>query len=433
MEWYSGGLLVGISILVLLALRMPLGFVFGSIGAAGLVVLTGNTNILVSIAQNLHDSLSDFVLITIPLFVLMAELLSSGGFISDLFGSVEKLTGRIRGSIAVATIIASALFAAVSGSSYVCAATLAKMTIPEMLKRGYDKSLATGPAAAGGTLGILIPPSLAMVIYGVMSGASIAELFIAGVVPGLLLSLLFILVIIVWIKLDPKAAAAGKIVSWSDKFRSVAKSGPVVSLAIFLLFIIYFGITTPAEAAALGCVFAVGLLILYGRFQWKVFFNICFGALETSGFILLLIGAAKVLAFMVSKAGIMYGLQNALTGLPLVTFILILYVTLTIMGMFLEGNSILVLTTPIFAPAITKMGLDLTWYGVILVLFIETALLTPPVGMNCYIVAEIAKPHGIVIGEVFRGITPFLVALFITVMLVTFFPSIALWLPSTMK
>lgn len=433
MEWYSGGLLVGISILVLLAMRMPLAFVFGSIGAGGLVILTGNTNILVSIAQNLHDSLSDFVLITIPLFVLMAELLSNGGFISDLFVSVEKLTGRIRGSIAVATIIASALFAAVSGSSYVCAATLAKMTVPEMLKRGYNKSLSTGPAAVGGTLGILIPPSLAMVIYGVMSGASIAELFIAGVVPGILLSLLFILVIIVWIKLDPKAAAAGQIVSWSDKIRSLTKSGPVVSLAIFLLVIIYFGITTPAEAAALGCIFAVGLLILYGRFRWKVFFNICFGAIETSGFILLLIGTAKVLAFMVSKAGIMYGLQNALTGLPLITFILILYITLTIMGMFLEGNSILVLTTPIFAPAITKMGLDLTWYGVILVLFIETALLTPPVGMNCYIVAEIAKPHGIVIGNVFRGIMPFLFALLITVILVTLFPSIALWLPSTMK
>ena len=158
MEWYTGGALIGISILALLAMRMPLGFVFGSIGAGGLVIMTGNTNMLMSVVQNLHDMLSDFVLITIPLFVLMAELLSSAGFIPDLYESVEKFTGRIRGSIAIATIIASAIFAAVCGSSYVTAATLAKMTIPEMLDRGYRKSLTTGSVAAGGTLRILIPP-----------------------------------------------------------------------------------------------------------------------------------------------------------------------------------------------------------------------------------------------------------------------------------
>ena len=432
MEWYTGGLLIGVSILALLAMRMPLGFVFGAIGAGGLVIMTGNTNLLMSVVQNLHDMLSDFVLITIPLFVLMAELLSSAGFIPDLYEGVEKFTGRIKGSIAIATIIASAIFAAVCGSSYVTAATLAKMTIPEMLDRGYKETLTTGSVAAGGTLGILIPPSLAMVIYGYMSGASIAKLFIAGIVPGLLLSMLFILVIACWVKLDPKVAAEGEIVSWTDKFRSGAKIVPVMALAIFLLIIIYMGVATPAEAAALGCIFALGLCALYGRFHWKLLFDSCLRTIATSGFLLLLMGTAKVLAFMVSKAGIMYGLQDILSGLPFISFIAILYVTLTILGVFLEGTSILVLTTPIFAPAVVAMGLDLIWYGVILVLFIEIAMLTPPVGMNCYIVAEVGKPYGIRIENVFRGIWPFLIALFLTVILITSFPGIALWLPATM-
>jgi len=433
MEWYTGGALIGISILALLAMRMPLGFVFGSIGAGGLVIMTGNTNMLMSVVQNLHDMLSDFVLITIPLFVLMAELLSSAGFIPDLYESVEKFTGRIRGSIAIATIIASAIFAAVCGSSYVTAATLAKMTIPEMLDRGYRKSLTTGSVAAGGTLGILIPPSLAMVIYGYMSGASIAKLFIAGIIPGILLSILFILCIGIWVKVDPKVAEGGKVFSWGDKFRSATKTLPVVSLAIFLLIIIYMGVGTPAEAAALGCIFALGLCWIYGRFHWKVLFDSCLRTVATSGFLLLLMGTAKVLAFMVSKAGIMYGLQTVLAGMSIVSFIAVLYITITILGLFLEGTSILVLTTPIFAPAVSKIGLDLIWYGVILVLFIEIAMLTPPVGMNCYIVAEVGKPYGIRIENVFRGIAPFLIALSLAVILITAFPSIALWLPSTMK
>jgi len=432
MEWYTGGILIGISILVLLAMRMPLGFVFGTIGAGGLVFMTGNMSMLMSVVQNLHDMLSDFVLITIPLFVLMAELLSSAGFIPDLYESIEKFTGRVKGSIAFATIVASAIFAAVCGSSYVTAATLAKMTIPEMLGRGYKQSLTTGSVAAGGTLGILIPPSLAMVIYGYMSGASIAKLFIAGIVPGIVLTVLFIIVISIWVNVDPNVAAQGKIVSWGDKFRSAAKTVPVIALAVFLLIIIYMGITTPAEAAAMGCIFALGLCVAYGRFQWKVLFDSCLRTIATSGFLLLLMGTAKVLAFMVSKAGIMYGLQEVLSGLSLFTFIIILYITISILGLFLEGTSILVLTTPIFAPAMTAMGLNLIWYGVILVLFIEIAMLTPPVGMNCYIVAEVGKPYGIRIENVFRGIMPFLIALLLTVVLITLFPKIALWLPSTM-
>lgn len=432
MEWYFQGLLVAVVILALLAIRMPLGFVFGVVGAGGILINTGRLSVLVALSQSLHDMLSDFVLITIPLFVLMAELLSAGGFIPDLYESVEKWTGRLRGSLSIATIVASAIFAAVCGSSYVTAASLGRMTMPEMLDRAYKKHLAAGSIAAGGSLGILIPPSLAFVIYGYMSGASIAALFIAGIIPGFILASLFVICIIVWTKLSPDIAGTGQQVSWGEKFRSSTKIVPVVLLAIIVLASIYLGIATPAEAAAVGCIFSLLLCWLYRKLNWKMLLEGVRRAVAISGFLLLLMGTAKVLGFMMAKAGIMYGLQGVLTALPKWSFLFVLYFTVALLGLFLEGTSIIVLTTPIFAPAVSAIGLDLLWYGVILVLFIEIALLTPPVGMNCYIVAEVGKSFGVSLEDVFRGIGPFLVALLIAVVLVTLLPDLALWLPSTM-
>ena len=432
MEWYFQGLLVAVVILALLAIRMPLGFVFGVVGAGGILINTGRLSVLVALSQSLHDMLSDFVLITIPLFVLMAELLSAGGFIPGLYESVEKWTGRLRGSLSIATIVASAIFAAVCGSSYVTAASLGRMTMPEMLDRAYKKHLAAGSIAAGGSLGILIPPSLAFVIYGYMSGASIAALFIAGIIPGFILASLFVICIIVWTELSHDIAGTGQQVSWGEKFRSSIKIIPVVLLAIIVLASIYLGIATPAEAAALGCLFSLLLCWLYRKLNWKMLLEGVRRAVAISGFLLLLMGTAKVLGFMMAKAGIMYGLQGVLTALPKWSFLFVLYFTVALLGLFLEGTSIIVLTTPIFAPAVSAIGLDLLWYGVILVLFIEIALLTPPVGMNCYIVAEVGKSFGVSLEDVFRGIGPFLVALLIAVVLVTLLPDLALWLPSTM-
>jgi C4-dicarboxylate transporter, DctM subunit len=433
MEWYFQFFLVICGILLLLAIRMPLGFVFGIVASAGIILTTGRINVLTAVSQSLHDMLSDFVLITIPLFVLMAEILSAGGFIPDLYDGVEKWTGRIRGSLCIATIVASALFASVCGSSYVAAASLGRMIMPEMLARGYKKPLAAGTIAAGGSLGILIPPSLALVIYGYMSGASIAALFIAGIIPGIILSLLFIASIALMTMIFPDIAGTGPEVSLKEKMRVLIKFLPMILLALFLLGSIYLGIATPAEAAALGCIFSVFLCWLYGRLNVTMLLVAMRRAVATSGFLLLLMGTAKVLGFMMAKAGLMYGLQSAFSSLPTWGFILLLYGTLSVLGLFLEGTSIIVLTTPIFAPALSKIGLDLVWYGVLLVMFIEIALLTPPVGMNCYIVAEVGKEYGIKIENVFRGVIPFLIALFLAVGLVTLIPSLALWLPSTMR
>jgi len=433
MEWYFQFTLVVAGILMLLAIRMPLGFVFGVVASAGILFTTGRLNVLTAVPQSLHDMFSDFVLVTIPLFVLMAELLSAGGFIPDLYDGVEKWTGRTRGSLAIASIVASAIFAAVCGSSYVAAASLGRMTMPEMINRGYKKHFAAGTIAAGGSLGILIPPSLAFVIYGYMSGASIASLFIAGIVPGIILSLLFILTIVVLTRIYPDIAGTGPEVSRREKIRAMVKFVPITLVAILLLWAIYMGVTTPGEAAALGCLFSLILCWAYGKLNMALLLEGVRRAVATSGFLLLLMGTAKVLGFMMAKAGILYELQTFLQTLPTWGFILLLYITLTILGFFLEGTSIIVLTTPIFAPAASKFGLDLVWYGVILVLFIEIALLTPPVGMNCYIVAEVGKGSGVKLEDVFRGAIPFIAILGVAVFLITMIPSLALWLPSTMK
>jgi len=429
--WYIELLIVAVSILALLAIRMPLGFVFGVVGTAGIIIYSGLHSCVV-IAQELHDMLSDFVLITIPLFVLMAELLSSGGFISDLYDSVEKLTGRLRGSLCIATIIASAIFAAVCGSSYVTAASLGSMTLPEMLKHGYSKKLASGSVAAGGSLGILIPPSLAFVIYGYMSGASIAALFIAGIIPGLLLASLFILNILILSRLFPSVADVYAQMGWEAKLKSTSKILPVVILAILVLASIYVGIATPAEAAAIGSILSLVLCSIYKKLSWDMLLRSLRNTIAVSGFLLLLMCTAKILGFMMAKVGIMYGLQSSLVKLPPWLFILIVYLTIAVLGLFLEGTSIIVLTTPIFAPAVQAMGFSLIWYGVILVLFIEIALLSPPVGMNCYIVAEIGKSLQIGVEDVFKGVIPFLIALVVCVVLITLIPRLALWLPSTM-
>ena len=433
MEWYLQGILVAIAILMLLAIRMPLGFVFGVVGAGGILVTTGRLSLLTAISQCLHDMLSDFVLITIPLFVLMAELLSVAGFIPDLYASIEKWTGRMRGSLAITTIAVSALFAAVTGSSYVETACLGRMTLPEMLGRGYKKHFAAAAVSAGGSLGILIPPSLAFVIYGYMSGASIAALFMAGIIPGVILSSLFILCILIWCKLFPDIAGKGPLASLGEKVRGSIKLIPIVSIAIVLLGSIYLGVATPAEAAALGCIFSLLFCWFYRKLNWQMFIGSIKRAGASSGFLLLLMGTAKILSFMLAKAGIMYGLQEVFTALPQWIFILIIYLTLTVLGLFLEGTSIIVLTTPIFAPAMSAFGLDLVWYGVILVLFIEIGLQTPPVGMNCYITAEVGRSFGIRLEDVFRGIVPFITAMVVAAILVTLIPSLALWLPSTMR
>jgi C4-dicarboxylate transporter, DctM subunit len=432
MIWYIELSIVAAAILLLLAIRMPLGFVFGVVGAVGIILSSGFASCM-AIPQQFHDMLSDYVLVTIPLFVLMAEILASAGFIPDLYRAFEKFTGRIRGSIAIATIIASAVLASVLGSSYVATASIGRMTIPEMLKRGYSPKLTGGTVAAGGSLGILIPPSLAFIIYGYMSGASIAALFVAGIIPGILLSALFILAIVSYVLIFPDSAKSGEQVEFSEKFRGLLKVAPILVIAAAVIGSIYLGIATPGEAASIGCICSIILCMLYGKFDHQMFLIALQRAVSTSGMLLMLMCTAKVLAFMMSKVGIMYGLQQVLTGLPDFQFILIIILTLFILGMFLEGTSIIVLTTPIFAPALISQGLSLIWFGVILVIFIEVALLTPPVGMNCYIVAEIGKSFNLSLEEVFKGIFPFLAALFVTALLIIIFPGIATWLPSTMK
>ncbi len=433
MEWYIAALgAIGL-LLFLLAIGMPIPFAFASVGAIGIYISCGFGKLFI-VAQLSHDTLVEFILITVPLFIFMAEVIFAAGFSKELFNAFEKWIGRLPGGLALASIGTCSLFSAVCGSSWVTAATIGKMAVPEMLNRGYDKRLASGALAAGGTLGILIPPSLAFIIYGFMSDTSIGHLFVAGIVPGILLSSCFALIIMGQTTLFPSMATPPEPSSWKERLHATVAIWPVVLVAIVVLGSIYLGVTTPSEAAAVGSMLSLILSFAYRRMGLRDLGNALVRTLYTTGFILFLLIGAKIFSFLLADQGVANALAQICESLGSPLYILLgTYVLLTIMGMVMEGMSILVLFTPVFVPILKAVGFDQVWFGIILTLFIETALITPPVGINCYIIRDITTPYGVGLGDIFKGVLPFLVGLFVTIALVTIYPNLVLWLPGTMR
>jgi C4-dicarboxylate transporter DctM subunit len=433
MEWYIAGISAIGLLLFLLAIGMPISFAFALVGVIG-VFVTGGTGKLFIVAQLAHDTLCDFVLITVPLFIFMAEVIFSAGFSKGMFNAFEKWVGRLPGGLAIASIGTCSMFAAVCGSSWVTAATIGKMAVPEMLNRGYDKRLASGSLAAGGTLGLLIPPSLAFIIYGFMSDTSIGHLFMGGVVPGIILSTCFALVIIGQVKLFPSMARPPEPTTWKERVQGVISIWPVLVVAIVVLGSIYLGVATPSEAAAMGAMLALMLTFVHGKMDWNTLVDALKRTLYTTGFIMLLLIGAKVFSFLLADQGVPDALAHICHSLGSPYYILLTtYILLIIMGMVMEGMSILVLFTPVFVPILKTVGFDPVWFGITLTLFIETALITPPVGINCYIIRDITIPYGVELQDIFKGIWPFLVALIATIILVTIVPNLVLWLPGTMR
>lgn len=433
MDWLYA-LIIGIGgLLFLLAIGMPVSFAFGITGVIA-VLLTGGTGKLFLVAQLYHDTLLDFVLLTIPLFIFMAEVILEAGFTDALFKAFEKWVGRLPGGLALAAIATCSLFAAVCGSSWVSAATMGKLTIPELINRKYDKRMAAGTLAAGGTLGILIPPSLPFIIYGLMTETSIGHLFIAGIVPGIILSLCFCAVIVTLVTQFNFSAPPSEKSTWKERVTSLLAIWPVLSVALIVIGGIYLGVTTPTEAAAGGSMFALVISLVYRKMSWKGLVNVLTRTLYTTGFIMFLVPGAKIFAFFLADQGVPREIIRVtdFLGSPLL-IILFTYAILTIAGMFLEGMSMLVLFSPILAPVFKAIGFDPIWSGVILIIFIEMAFLTPPVGMNCYIIRQIVEPWDISLTDVFKGALPFLIALFFVIFLITLIPNIVLWLPNTMK
>ena len=428
----SAGIFGIIVLFGLLVLRIPVAFAMFIVGFFGIWALNGlnaATSLLASEAFTLGSSPE---LVVIPLFILMGNVASITGMSRQLYDAAYAVIGSVRGGLASATVIGCGGFAALSGSSVASALTMGKVALGEMERYKYDPRLSTGVVAAGGTLGILIPPSTGFVIYAILTEQSIGRLFLAGVFPGLLLVSLFVLAVTVLCYIRPEYGPAGPKTGLSEKLRAVSRAGPIVAVIVLTIGGIYGGLFSPVEAAAVGA----SAVILIGFVTralpivalWKAAKD---SVVTTATVMLILIAAHLINPFLAlshiptAVGGFMDGLDLSATGVLLL--ILLIYI---ILGCFLEGFAMLVLTLPIFFPIIVAEGIDPIWFGVLVVLALEMGLISPPVGLNVFIVKSIAPK--VSLGEIFSGVALFWLMMLVALIILVMFPQIALFLPTTM-
>jgi tripartite ATP-independent transporter DctM subunit len=411
---------------------MPVGFVMALLGFAGFSYLISFKAGLGIVIKDIYETFSSYNLTVIPLFILMGQVAFHAGISRRLYDTAYAFLGHLPGGLAMATIGACAGFAAICGSTNAAAATMATVALPEMKRYGYDMKLATGTVAAGGSLGILIPPSVIFIIYGIMTQQSIGKLFIAGIVPGIILADLFILTIYIWAKLNPEIAPKGEKNSWQEKRKSLY--GVIETLFLFILVMggLFAGIFTPTEAGGVGAGGAILLAFLRRRLTFKGLIRAISESTRISCMVLIIVAGATIFGHFLAITRLPYTLANWVAHLPLphglvMGVIILIYL---IGGCFIDALALILLTIPIFYPVVTMMGYNPIWFGVIIVLVTQMGVITPPVGVNVYVVSGIAKD--VPLPTIFKGALPFLISLILCALILIPFPQIALWLPKLM-
>lgn len=407
--------------------------VFAALGLFAGGLLYGVEGKLVNVGELIFGKLNTYLLVAIPLFTLMANFMVRGKVVEDLYGAAHALTRHLPGGLGVATVMACTVFAAISGSSVATAITVGAAAIPQMIRHGYDPKVAYGVVGGGGTLGILIPPSGPMVLYGIVSDTSIGALFVAGIVPGLMLAAIFA----VWCMLDarfgryrpatlPRASAREMAAALRKAFWSLA-------LPVVVLGGMYFGVFTVTEAAAIGALAALLVAaVIYRNLSARDIWDSALDAARTSAMLFLILAAAALLGHVMTKLRIPAEMVDLVArhGLTELQFLLAVMAAIFVLGMFLETISIILITTPVVLPVLAALRIDPVWYGILLTINLELALITPPVGMNLYTIKAISQAPMM---DVIRGIMPYVWLLIAGLGLVLAFPAIALWLPATMK
>jgi len=426
--------IVGIVVLVIVLFsNMPVGFVMGIVGFLGFSYIKGFGPGLSIIAKDFFEIFSSYGLTVVPLFVFMGQLSYYSGISRRLYDSAYVLMGSRRGGLAMATVGACAGFSAISGSTNATAATMATVTLPEMKRYGYDMGLATGTVAAAGSLGILIPPSVIFIVYGILTEQSIGKLFAAGILPGILLSFLFLLVIYLRVLHNPSLAPPGPKTSAREKIRSFA--GIVETLIIFGMVMggIFFGIFTPTEAAAAGAFLTLVLAIARRQLSWQGFLDSVADTTRISCMVMVIVAGATIFGHFMAVTRVPFDISNWVTSLPLPGSAIMMIVILIYLvgGFFMDAFALIMLTIPIFFPVSQALGYDPIWFGVIIVLITEMGVITPPVGINVYVVHGVAKD--VPLDVIFKGVLPMLVALLVCNLLLLIFPQIALYLPGLMR
>jgi len=428
-------LLGAVVIAVVFALLLSGLWVGIALGMAGLLYLLLFLPAHVSsIASIFWGASNSFVLTAIPLFIFMGEILLRTGIGDRLYRGISILIDKLPGCLAQSNIIACSLFAAISGSSVATAATIGTVSLPVMIKKGYDKKITYGSLAAGGSLGILIPPSIAMILYGAMCEVSVGKLFAAGMIPGIILALIFTMYIVIRVIRDPTLIPRSSVAfGWKDRLSAIVLILPTVILILTILGGIYGGIFTPSEGAAVGAVGALIIGLLYRKLTFRILHEALLNALLTTSMIFLVILGAKVLSFAVSNAGIPRAIIELASSsqMPKEMVLLFIYLLYILLGCFFEGVSLLLMTIPITFPVVMAFGYDPIWFGVVIVILLEMAMLTPPVGLILYTIQGL--PGDRTLSEVVKGVFPFFVIQCVALALFTAFPQIVLFLPSLMK
>ena len=433
MEPLTLALWIVVATLAVLATGIPIAFGLALVSSVFFLAIEGFGRVPL-LAEQFWNGLQDFGIVTIPMFLLMGIAVAASPAGKDLYSALDRWLNKVPGGLIVSNLGACSIFAALCGSSPATCAAIGKMGIPEMRKRGYSPELATGTICAGGTLGILIPPSITMIIYGISTGTSIGKLFIAGIIPGIMLTALFMIWAIVYARINREGSEKVEVIqySWKQRFEILPKIIPFFLLVVGVLYVLYGGIATPNEASAVGALISVILVaVIYKMYRFKDIWAILEESMKESVMLMLIIAASFLFSFILSNLYITQTLAKEMVEIAANKWMLLLYINifLLIAGCFLPPVAIILMTAPILYPIITAAGFDPIWFGVIMTINMEIGLITPPVGLNLFVIQGIAPD--ISIGKILKGSFPFVLLMILQIVLMCIFPEIATWLPST--
>ena len=425
----QGALVLLVTLLVLLS-GAPVAFGLGAISIAFVLFFQGFDALHV-VAETFYAGLNDFTLVSIPMFVMMGAAIGSSPAGRDLYEALDRWLYRLPGGLVISNLGACALFAALTGSSPACCAAIGKMGIPEMRSRGYPDDIATGSICAGGTLGILIPPSITFILYGIATETSIGRLFLAGVLPGVMLTGLFILwtLFIIW-KRGFRAHAPDFRYSWKQKIGSIPKVAPFLAIVVGVMYVLYGGVATPSEAAGVGAALCVVMaVVIYRMWRPRQWWRILRDTTRESVMILMIIAAAVLFGYMLTSLYLTQTLAQGIADMHVNRWVLMgmINVFLLVCGFFIPPAAIILMTAPILYPIIKAAGFDPVWFGVILTINMEIGLIHPPVGLNIYIVSAIAPD--VPVTRIMWGTIPYVLCMMLQIVLLCIFPEIATWLP----
>jgi tripartite ATP-independent transporter DctM subunit len=430
--------IMGIVLMVVIFMtQMPVAYVMAMVGFLGFTIMSSINGGLNLLAKDFYEVYSSYGLTTIPLFILMGQLAFNAGISSKLYASAYRFLGHTKGGLAIATVSACTAFGAVCGSSAATAATMATVGLPEMKKFTYGDELAAGSVASGGGLGMIMPPSVVLIVYGILTEQSIGKLFMAGILPALLVTILFIITIIVWCHFSPEQGPRGESFTWLEKIKSLGGMGETLSVFALVMGGLFYGLFTPTEAAAVGVMGVLTVSIIRRQLSWERFVDALYETLKTSCMVMMLLAGATVFGKFLAVTRIPYDIATWIGHFDLPPILILGMVVLVyfIGGCFMDSLALVMLTVPIFFPLVLSLGYDPIWFGIIIVMVTEMGVITPPVGINVYVVYGVARGlpgGGISLESIFKGIAPFMLAVLVGTIILAIFPQIILFLPNMM-